>query len=275
MTDNQNLGTLLPISDHNIRDLGGIMAVDDKIIAPKRLIRGDHLSGEQTEVGKTLTDTYDMNLIIDLRRPSEITRQPDQIFDGVTYAKTPLLLDEAKQSPKNKKEAPIAKQMIEQVRAMAGGVVAHQTKLYREGLTNPVTIAALKAILSRLLSHKTGAVYWHCTAGKDRTGMVSAMILTALGVDADTVRAEYLWTNEIIADKVDRIADFCAPYAENDEDIAEIRQWCRVHPDYFDAVMDDIRRNDGTPDAYLEKVLGLDDNARQQLCQMYLISAEE
>jgi protein-tyrosine phosphatase len=39
-------------------------------------------------------------------------------------------------------------------------------------------------------------ILWHCTAGKDRTGMTSAIVLYALGVDPDAIRRDYLLTNE-------------------------------------------------------------------------------
>ena len=56
--------------------------------------------------------------------------------------------------------------------------------------------SAWSNIFNILLADNGGAVLYHCSAGKDRTGVVTAVILTALGVDKDTIYQDYLLTNE-------------------------------------------------------------------------------
>ena len=77
--------------------------------------------------------------------------------------------------------------------------------MYRWFVTDPV-IRSRFAETVRLLADPAGtSVLFHCTAGKDRTGWVAAIVLTALGVDRDTVYADYLLTNERSAATVERI----------------------------------------------------------------------
>ncbi len=53
---------------------------------------------------------------------------------------------------------------------------------------------AVARVFSHLAARPAGATVFHCTAGKDRTGMVAALLLTALGVDEDTIAADYALT---------------------------------------------------------------------------------
>ena len=58
---------------------------------------------------------------------------------------------------------------------------------------------ALKAAVTAVMEHDfySGAVLWHCSAGKDRCGLVSALVLEALNVDRDTIMADYMKTNDL------------------------------------------------------------------------------
>lgn len=68
------------------------------------------------------------------------------------------------------------------------------TDLYRAFITAPGANQAFADVL-RDIAHNEGAVLFHCTAGKDRTGWTSAVLLTILGVDRATVNYDYLLSN--------------------------------------------------------------------------------
>ena len=56
---------------------------------------------------------------------------------------------------------------------------------------------AIRPIVLRIMEHdyEKGALLWHCSEGKDRCGITAALILEALGVDRETIMADYLKTN--------------------------------------------------------------------------------
>ncbi|TMJ32438.1 MAG: tyrosine-protein phosphatase, partial [Alphaproteobacteria bacterium] len=97
---------------------------------------------------------------------------------------------------------------------------------------------------------------FHCTAGKDRTGFASALLLTLLGVPWDDVMEDYLRTNDLWTGHIGR-------YPELDIDtraaIVEARR------PYLEAAFDVVRADFGSPEAFADKALGLDAAARERL----------
>ncbi|MFJ4655923.1 tyrosine-protein phosphatase [Nocardia sp. NPDC088792] len=68
------------------------------------------------------------------------------------------------------------------------------TDLYRAFITAPGANEAFANVIKDI-AYNPGGVLFHCTAGKDRTGWTSAVLLTILGVDKDTVYYDYLLSN--------------------------------------------------------------------------------
>src|SRR6267154_1393451 len=97
---------------------------------------------------------------------------------------------------------------------------------------------------------------FHCTAGRDRTGFASALLLTLLGVPWDTVIEDYLRTNDLWTGHVGR-------YPELDIDtraaIIEARR------PYLEAAFEVVRADFGGPEAFAERALGLGAAARERL----------
>jgi protein-tyrosine phosphatase len=97
---------------------------------------------------------------------------------------------------------------------------------------------------------------FHCTAGKDRTGFASALLLTLLGVPWDAVMEDYLRTNELWTGHVGR-------YPELDIDTRAAIIEARTP--YLEAAFEVVRADFGSPEAFAEKALGLGERERQQL----------
>ena len=97
---------------------------------------------------------------------------------------------------------------------------------------------------------------FHCTAGKDRTGFASALLLTLLGVPWDTVMDDYLRTNDLWTGHIGR-------YPELDIDTRAAIIEARTP--YLEAAFDVVRGDFGGPEAFAEKALGLDAKARERL----------
>ena len=97
---------------------------------------------------------------------------------------------------------------------------------------------------------------YHCSAGKDRTGFATALILSALGTPWETVTQDYLATNRLW--RRDTV-----PSRDISPALAEIL--LNAHLELLDAAFAAIRRTDGSIDTYLERALGLDDTKRQRL----------
>ena len=126
-----------------------------------------------------------------------------------------------------------------------------------------------KPLFDQLLSlNKDSALLFHCTAGKDRTGIAAALVLYALGVDEETIMNDHLATNYYrAADNEKMIGLFTKAYRLTEE---QARDVMAAKKEYLKAMFDAINLNYGSVDAFLEKELGLDRTKRAKLGRLYL-----
>ena len=170
----------------NIRDLGGTVTQDGKVIKPHCLIRSAHLF-QATEA-----DLKTISTIIDLRTPGERREAPDQTYQR-QYLPVPIF-DDMQAGISHEDGAD--DQGIPDMAHLYGRLVNECADSFRN---------VLKAIMEH--DYSTGAVLWHCTEGKDRCGLTSAMILEMLGVDQKTIMEDYLKTNLVNLPKAIRMYD--------------------------------------------------------------------
>jgi protein-tyrosine phosphatase len=110
-----------------------------------------------------------------------------------------------------------------------------------------------------------GPVVYHCTAGKDRTGWATAVLLTILGVPRDVVMEDYLASNNYLVEKNrQRVAGMAG-----DTDRLQPIFW--VRPAYLDAAFNEVESAYGSFERYLRDALGLDEAALNALRARYLV----
>ncbi len=159
----------LPLSGtYNVRDIGGYATVDGRTTRWRTLIRSDSLHRLASEAQQTLLD-LGLRTMIDLRRPAETAQYPNLLANaqGVNYLQVSL----DREAPEEQASFPtlpeIYRGILDNAGAQLGTIIA--------------TLAAPNAL--------PGLV--HCQVGKDRTGMVVALTLAAVGVPAETIVADY------------------------------------------------------------------------------------
>ncbi|MGM9642156.1 MAG: tyrosine-protein phosphatase [Eubacteriales bacterium] len=174
----------------NFRDLGGIPAADGKVVRPRLLYRSGHLAKIKLKTANKLRDKKGLKAVIDLRAPGELAHRRDIVPEGVDYLHLPPLTDE--QNPAvTRRTGP---SILRKIMNVDGGARAYLAQTYRTMVTSEPSLEALRKFM-RTLMEEDGAVLWHCTQGKDRTGIASAAILLALGVDRDDIMRDYMRTN--------------------------------------------------------------------------------
>lgn len=158
---------------HNIRDLGGYPRSSGGTTRWNRILRGEalyHLSEQSTE---TLTDRG-LALVIDLRGPHETstTVHPFAVHRRVAYRNI-ALFDAL--SPIALSETPF-----------------DMAQRYRDALDR--CGVRMAEVLRAVITAPDGIVLIHCTAGKDRTGIVAALLLAVAGVPPETIAEDYALT---------------------------------------------------------------------------------
>lgn len=178
----------------------------------------------------------------DLRTEAEIAANPNTLPSGVRYEKIQVLAAD----PSGDVASITTKEQA----------WAYVQSGYRSTVSDPVSRAGFGQLLTEL-ANTSGAQVFHCTAGKDRTGWGSALLLSIAGVPRETIMEDYLLTNEYsaaaIEAKVARIAAAKGPeYAE------VYRQLLGVDVSYLQAAFDELDHNYDSFDSYLVDGLGLD-----------------
>lgn len=159
----------------NIRDLGGYETEDGKVTQFGCLLRGSALHNLTEEEWKKLYD-YGVRTILDLRSSAEIAMNGDCPPKEIAWYHCPLQRAQIQ-------EQDIAASAEE---AFKGSL----TEGYAEMVTRngDLLAAALKQLVAGL---SRGAVLFHCSAGKDRTGVLASVVLYLCGVAAEDIIADY------------------------------------------------------------------------------------
>ena len=121
------------------------------------------------------------------------------------------------------------------------------------------------ALLRRLARPGSLPALVHCTAGKDRTGFASALVLLTLGVPRETVFADYLLTNHY-RERFQRLVMRWAPVVSLFRTRADdVRPLLEARRAYLETSLDAMEELHGSVDGYLEKALGVDASLRAAL----------
>ena len=141
----------------------------------------------------------------------------------------------------------------------------------------PRLFAAPYAELFRQLSIGGTPLVFHCSAGKDRTGLAAALILHSLGVPRDTILADYELTNSVVDLETELFQHPRSSIGIGEDyshltrtDAATRAPLLRALPEYLDAALMQIEQDHGSIDAYLQSQLGITPAAQQQLQQQLL-----
>ena len=167
----------------NARDLGGI-PVSGGTIKPKRLIRSGSLYAINKSGEDKLKNDYNLKIVVDLRNSAEKSEKPDKPIEGITFLEMPVFDSSIPGiSHESKKD-------LDHVPSM--------TKLY-EAVVNGGSFKNLCNAVRNIvhLCDNDYSILFHCTEGKDRTGMVTAMLLTVLGAEREVILEDYLFTNKV------------------------------------------------------------------------------
>lgn len=220
---------LLPIDGaFNVRDLGGYVHPAGET-RWRRVLRADGLH-RLTERGIADLVAAGVTTVVDLRHDNELASHPNPFRDhpAVTYRHLSLFEDLAPA-------------------AMSGGDVL--LDLYIEALERRG--GAIVAVLEALAEAPDGAVLFHCTAGKDRTGLIAALVLALAGVDAETIVDDYARTGIHIAPLLSTIM---AEATARGMDPEALRPLLACEPVTMASTLDHVQRRWGSVDAYLDAI---------------------
>ncbi|RLP93038.1 MULTISPECIES: tyrosine-protein phosphatase [unclassified Micromonospora] len=241
----------------NARDLGGLVGADGRRVRPGLVIRTPAL-GRLTDEDLPVLAKLGPACVIDLRDGSEIAVAPTDRLVG-----EPRVVH----LPVHDPEHPV-------FTYVSAVLLGHDLDAYAE-LARQGTAAAMAAIYRWFVTGESARVgfaeavrlaarrenlplIYHCSAGKDRTGWLTVVLLTALGVDEAAIRAEYL-RNNALTDSLRAVIVEAMRRRQPELDVDAVLPVLEVRPEYLDAGYEEVRRVHGSFDRYLRDGLGLTD----------------
>lgn len=245
----------------NMRELGGLPTDDGRAVRRGLFFRGSALTG-LSERERALVDDMGLRYMLDLRAAGEASGREDYLAEGTDYQRIGGMRFEDGSEVDFSPEA-IAK--FEQMDPQIFEDGSFMERLYvNMAFENP----ALQALVAHVAAGEV-PVYFHCTAGKDRTGVSALVICLLLGVTHEAIMGDFLLTNEYRWSIIEAVADTMPP----DTPPEIIERWQKangVSESDLLAVMRAIDERYGGVEAYFRCEYGLDAGAIAALRDRYL-----
>lgn len=270
---------------YNTRDLGGIETSDGRHIKSRMLMRSALLANATEHDAKALVDDYRLRKVIDFRTEEERLKKPDpeDLFLGVSFVDIPVLNTQALGITR---EGGI-KGLLEAAKTLEADPAEVMIKIYPSMLLNEQSMQGYAAFFDELLkdegaplgadplaedasAHAEGSVLWHCSAGKDRAGLATVLLLHVLGVPYERILADYLATNKYIESHTQEILDTLATYHMAGRLDSSVRVLNSADERFLTAALDAAKAQYGDLDTYLRDALGVTPEKAEALRAKFL-----
>ncbi|MDC0070513.1 MAG: tyrosine-protein phosphatase [Alphaproteobacteria bacterium] len=246
---------------HNFRDLGGYKTEDGRALKWGKIYRSDDLHLLTDEDLKYLS-RLNIKSVVDFRSDEERESEPDRLNPDMTQVLLPI-----KFQPEELDDETLKNLM----KNLTFGTLDSSNLLRDFNIVIVKDFATeYKKFFRHVIENNAEPIVFHCTAGKDRAGFASAMILTVLGVPREKVIEDYLLTNTYVKDHVDsemleiELKTFFRADTDN------LRKINLVEERYIQAAFDTIDSEWGGMDNYISGALGLSEEDILKLKDFYL-----
>ena len=234
----------------NARDIS-----QENNIKKNRLLRSEDLTKLSKNDLDKLQNKHNVKVIIDLRMEHE-KKKKDILFPDVKYVEIPFNNYKELKTIADKK-----------ARKHKNGIFPNLCEYYRL-LVSRDKKENWHKIFSLIYDNKDGAILWHCQQGKDRTGVVAAILEYALGLSDEEVMNDYLYTNNNLLTPLKyKIISFFFVFKKLRREFMEL---FTARKEYLLATINYIKETYGGIDGFLKEMCGIDENKKLELRKIYL-----
>ena len=227
----------------NMRDLGGYSTADGKHVKWNMLYRSADIS-KLTDADLDTLKQRNISYVVDLRGTKESQTAPDRLNSNTNYILCPAGSD---------------RNMSDWMHTLSGLNTGGDSMMIVYYSNIEFLTARYKPFFEKLLALPTDqALLFHCTAGKDRTGIGAALLLSALGVSYETIVEDYLASDIYRKASNAKMADQMVRNMHINEQVAN--DILSVKKEYLNATFAAINKQYGSVGNFLKGPLGLDEN---------------
>ena len=255
----------------NIRDLGDTIARDGRRIKRNKLIRCGRLSDLSAADAEVLLGVCRVRTVVDLRSAKESEERPDPPWGIVTYSRIPLLSDDqlgfsvSGAAGTAERKQNVLDTLINMTGSPSCAPKQYLQDIYRKFITSKQSQNATRRFFELLLSHRDGALLYHCNGGKDRTGIITAFLLTALNVSWDIIAADYMETNVVVEPWLEQKLEDLPEKYRNEQARAVLRMMYLADAGCLQTAYAEMCSLGGSPEGYLKQVIGITDATLEEL----------
>jgi protein-tyrosine phosphatase len=233
----------------NFRDFGGYEGQGGRRVKQGLLYRSDRLSELTAGDYDTLAPRR-IVLVCDLRRDSEAKSAPTNWAgdSAPTILRMPLFNDEAGLN---------TFQMVladPEIRTSPARTRQMMVELYQRLVTAPTALAGYRGIFARLAAPRAYPILVHCSGGKDRTGVVCALLQSVLGVSRADILSDFMLTQQYydgVKNLETRVPQLMPTQDMDDWSLEALSLIFSVEAAYLEAALDLIDREHGSADRFL------------------------
>ena len=260
----------------NARDLGGYKAAGGRRVKDGRLIRSAHLA-EATGSDLRYLAGLPVTTVIDFRKEEEKVGKVNKTVEGSQYICLPIdasgnaaasATEEEKKKFTGRKKFDVKKIIV--MAAFNDKAKAVARNMYPVLLFSPECQSQFAEFFRLVLRAENGAVLYHCTQGKDRTGIASALLLAALGADRETIISDFDATNHVYGADVKKYSRRVRFWGGKEDVVGVVKAFLGANTENFILALDEVDRQYGSIDAYLRGPIGLTDEDIKLLRERYL-----
>ena len=241
----------------NFRDLGGYAAADGRQVRWGRVFRSDKLS-ELTDADQRYLAGLGIRLVCDYRSERERQADPSRLPDHIERHHEPIADESASQ-----------REPIERI--LSGEVRHYPVERMAEGYLAMLEMfpTAFGSVIARLADRERHPVVFHCTAGKDRTGLTAALVLATLGVDDADIVDDYTLTTRYRSNR--RLGELRPRLEEAGVRVEDVLAFFTAQQPVMERTLVALRERWGSPEAYLTGPAGLQPRVIDDLRAVLLV----
>lgn len=251
----------------NARQLGGYAGADGKIIKDNLLLRTGKLSDATEEDLAKLAEEYQVKKVIDFRTTDEMESAPDPNVGGAEN----LWISILEETGSSENMAVTASYDSDPVQALVDYAKSGSARtMYTDIVTSEHAQEGYAQFFDELIAQEEGAVLWHCTGGKDRAGLASVLLLSALGADEETILADFELSNAVYQTNIEYMGQAAEEKGCTEEEVNAVKALAGVSVEYMKEALELIDSEYGSMHDYLNNQLDVSDEEIAVLQARYL-----